>query len=208
MYYCLSCYPQFSVALAEAIDAIRNKYDPTAPYYPPHITVVFPTHDRIGLEPLSAHLEDVLSRWKAFTIRLGGFEKQPNHWMLLRLQRGEAEFKELYRDIHTGILESGSSRGKYRPHISLGLFTKVGIARDWFNPQESDFDPVLYQEALSSVGSLPLAEDILIDKFVLGALRDTVIEWVRGKRPCIPDDAHEIVLREFCLQSPGSRFTT
>jgi len=199
MYYCLSCYPQFSGALAEAIDAIRNKYDPTAPYYPPHITVVFPTHDRIGLQPLSAHLEDILSRWKPFTIRLGGFEKQPNHWLLLRLQNGEAEFNQLYREIHTGILKDGSSRGNYRPHISLGLFTKKGIARDWFDPHESDFDTALYQEAMPLVNSLPLAEDVAVDNFVLGALKDTVIEWVRGKRPGIPNDAHEIILRKFLL---------
>lgn len=199
MYYCLSCYPQLSVTLAEAINTIRSKYDPTAPYYPPHITVIFPTHDRIGLQPLTDHIEEILSRWTPFTIRLGGFEKQPNHWLLLRLITGEAEFKELYRDIHTGILEDGSSRGKYRPHISLGLFTKKGVARDWFDPHESDFDPVLYQEAMSSVNSLPLEEDILVDKLVLGALKDTVIDWVRGRRAGIPDDAHEVILREFRL---------
>ncbi len=199
MYYYLISHPQLSAALADAIDAIRNAYDPTARYFAPHVTVVFPTHDRIGLQPLTHHIEGILSRWRPFTIRLGEPERTPNHWLLLRLQKGEAEFKKLYRELHTGILEDGSARGEYRPHMSLGLFTKKGISRDWFDPRESDLDPALYREAMGSVNSLPLAEDILVDRFVLGALKDTVIEWVRGKRTGIPDDAHEIILREFRL---------
>lgn len=199
MYYCLSFYPQLSAALADAIDAIRTRYDPTSPFYKPHIAVIFPTHDRVGIQPLTTHIQYTLSDWKPFEIQLGGIEKKPNHWLLLGLQKGEAEFRKLYRELHTGILDDGRDLDKYKPLMSLGLFIREGVAHDWFDPRESDFDQKLYQEALPTVNSLPLSENILVDKFVLGALKDTVIEWVRGKRTSIPDDAHETIMHEFYL---------
>lgn len=199
MYYGLSFYPKLSSKLSDAINAIRSKYDPTSPFYKPHITVVFPTHERVGIQPLTQHIQNVLNNWNPFEIRLGGLEKKPNHWLLLGLRKGGAEFKRLYRELHTGILADDRDLNKYTPHISLGLFVKEGTAHDWFNPRESDFDHERYQHALPLANSLPLSESILVDKFSLGALSDAVIEWIRGKRIHIPEDAQETILREFSL---------
>jgi len=199
MYYCLSFYPQLSAMLADAINAIRSRYDPTAPFYNPHITVVFPTHERVGIQPLTSHIQDVLSNWRPFQIQLGGLEKKPNHWLLLGLRDGEAEFKRLYRELHTAVLADDRDLNKYTPHIGLGLFVKEGAAHDWFNPRESDFAQEQYQEALPLAHSLPLSERILVDKFLLGALKDTVIEWTRGKRIHIPEEAQETTVGEFSL---------
>lgn len=199
MYYCLSFYPQLSKVLADAINTIRSRYDPTAPFYDPHITVVFPTHDRIGLQPLTSHIHDVLSRWRPFEIQLGGLELRTNFWLLLGLSDGKAEFKSLYRELYTEVLDDGRDLDKYVPHIGLGLFVKKGTVHDWFNPRPSDFDKALYQEALPLLNSLPLSESIVVDKFHLATFRDSVIEWTRGKRIQIPDDAHETIVREFPL---------
>lgn len=199
MYYCLSFYPQLSTILAAAINAIRSRYDPTAPFYDPHITVVFPTRDRVGIQPLTSHIHDVLSKWKPFEIQLGGLELTPNYWLLLGLSDGDAEFKSLYRELYTEVLADGRDLNKYSPHIGLGLFVKEGTAHDWFNPRPSDFDQSLYQEALPLANSLPLSERIIVDKFHLVNLRDSVIEWTRGKRIHIPEDAQETIVGEFSL---------
>jgi 2'-5' RNA ligase len=199
MYYCLSFYPNLSPQLTEAIEAIRSAYDPTSKFYKPHITVVFPTHERVGEQPLIDHVQRVLGGWRPFEIRLGGLHKQSNHWLLLGLREGEADFKRLYREIHTGILADGRDLNRYTPHLSLGLFVKQGIAHDWFNPRESDFDCKRYEEALRKVEVLPLSESVIVDKLLLGTLSDSVIEWTKGKRVHIPDDADETIVREFIL---------
>ena len=199
MYFNLSFYPQFGTRLAEAINAIRSKYDPTSPFYEPHITVIFPTHERIGRQNLIDHIQDILDKWKPFEIQLGGLDLRPNHWLLLGLQKGKAEIKRLYKELHAGILSDGRDLSKYNPHLSLGLFIKEGTAHDWFNPRESDFDQERYQEALLLANSLPLSESVLIDKFLLGSFPDTVIEWIRGKRIHIPQDAQETIVHEFIL---------
>ncbi len=198
MYYCLSFYPQLGQESAEAIREVRDRYDPTAPYFEPHIAVVFPTHERIGKQRLIDHIQNVLSNWKPFEIQLGGLDMRPNHWLLLGLQRGQAEFKKLYKEFHTGIL-AGADPDKYTPHLSLGLFVKEGVAHNWFEPQESDRDEKRYQEALPLANSLPLSEVIVVDSFILGAIPDTVIEWTRGRLINIPDEAEETIIHEFIL---------
>ena len=134
MNYCLSTYPHMSNTLSQAINAIRSKYDPTAPFYEPHIAVVFPTHERVGLEPLVQHIQRVLSGRVRFEIQLGGLKLTSNHWLLLGLSKGEAEFKRLYRELYTGILDDNRDLDRYTAHMSLGLFVKEGAAHDWFNP--------------------------------------------------------------------------
>jgi hypothetical protein len=199
VYYCLSFYPQLSKILADAINAIRSRYDPTAPFYAAHITVIFPTHERVGLQPLTSHIQEILSNWRPFEIQLGGLELTHNYWLLLGLREGEEEFKRLYRDLHTAVLADDRDLNKYTPHIGLGLFVRPGTRHDWFNPRPSDFDQALYQKALPLANSLTLCERIIVDKFHLVTLRDSVIEWTRGKRIHIPEDAQETIVREFPL---------
>jgi 2'-5' RNA ligase len=183
MYYCLSFYPMLSQKLSALIGEIRSAYDPTSRYYKPHVTLIFPTHDRVGEQPLIDHIQNVLGNWSQFEIRLGGLHKTPSHWLLLGLQDGEEDAKRMYRELHTGILDDGRDLSRYRPHIGLGLFVKTGVAHHWFNPRESDFDREKYQEALQLTEDLPLAEDLLVDKLLLGALSDSVIDWVRDVAP-------------------------
>jgi 2'-5' RNA ligase len=199
MYYCLSFYPQLSPELTRAIDAIRSVYDPTSPYYTPHITLIFPTHHRVGQQPLISHIEQVLRGWSPFEIRLGGFQRSPNHWLFLNVYEGETEVKRLYRELHTGVLDDGRDVNKFVPHLGLGLFVKEGCIQDWFNPRESDFDKERYEVALRQAETLPLAERIRVEKLVLGTISDAVIDWTRGQRADLPEDAYETAVRDFRL---------
>ena len=204
MYYCLSFFPPLSVELAESIASIRRVYDPTAWFIKPHITLIFPTHDSVGEQRLINHIEQVLSGWSPFEIRLGGFCKSRDHWLFLSLQEGEAEVKRLYRALHTGIMDDGRDFSRYVPHLGLGLFLKEGATYDWRHPQESDFDRERYEEALRRAEALHLSGTVLVDRLLLTTISDEVIEWTTGKRAGLPDDAKEITVREFHLGHPGA----
>ncbi len=199
MFYCLIFYPQFSPELAESIDAIGSAYNPASGFIKPHITIIFPVQDSVGEQSLINHIQDVLGDWSPFTIRLGGFHRTANHWLFLTLPEGEAEVKRLYQALNTGILDDGGDFSWFLPHISLGLFVKEGITQDWRNPREEDFDPERYEEALRLAKALPLSESILVEKLQLVTIPDSVIDWTRGRRATIPDDADTDVVREFRL---------
>jgi 2'-5' RNA ligase len=202
MYYCLSFCPQLSAPLAESIEAIRREYDPTSIFIKPHVTIIFPTPDSVGKQALIMHIEQVLSGWNPFEIRLGGLHKSPDHWLSLRLQEGEAEVKRLYRALHAGILDNGRDLNRFVPHLGIGLFLKKGCIYDWRNPRESDFDRQRYEEALRRAEALPLSERITVGKLLLTTISDAVIEWTTGRRASLPDDAEEVALREFRLGHP------
>ncbi len=204
MYYCLSIFPRLSVELTESIAAIRRVYDPTSGFIHPHITLIFPTHDSIGEQPLINHIQNVLGDRSPFEVRLGGFHKSRDYWLSLRLQEGEEEVKGLYRGLHTGILADGRDLNRFVPHLGLGLFIKEGCAYDWRNPREADFDRPRYETALRRAEALPLSERISVEKLSLTTISDTVIEWTTGKRAALPDDAEEVTVREFRLGHHGA----
>jgi 2'-5' RNA ligase len=199
MYYCLSFYPQFSPDLAKTINAIKSAHDPTAPYYPPHITLIFPTHHSVGEQVLINHIEKVLRGWSPFEIRLGGLRLSRDYWLFLLVAEGEEHLKRLYRDLHTGFLDDGRDANWFLPHVGLGLFVKKGHPHDWRNPQEADFDRERYENALPLAETLPLAERIQVEKLVLGTISDAVIDWTRGRRTDLPEDAYETAVRDFRL---------
>jgi len=199
MYYCLSFVPQLSGELDAAIADIRKTYDPTAFFITPHITLVFPTHDSIGEQALISHIQEVLKDWRPFNIKFGGLHKNRDHWLFLMVQEGEEEIKRLYRVLHTGILDDGRDVSKFLPHLGLGLFIKKGCLYDWRNPREEDFDQERYDKALRKAQKLSLSESVTVDKLVMTKISDEVIEWTRGERLFLPEDAEDLVVREFEL---------
>ncbi len=199
MYYCLSFIPQLSPELFAAITDIRKTYDPTAFFIPPHITLVFPTPDSIGEQALISHIQEVLKDWRPFNIKFGGLRRNRDHWLFLMVQEGEDEIKKLYGVLHTGILDDGRDVSKFLPHLGLGLFIKEGHPYDWRNPREEDFDQARYDKALRQAQNLPLAESVTVDKLVMTKISDEVIGWTRGERLFLPEDADDLVVREFEL---------
>ena len=181
MYLALVFYPQLDSRLMESIDRIRRKYDPTVGWSKTHITVIFPVPDSVGEEKLVNHIERVLENRKSFIVRLGGFHKSHDHWLFLNVTEGGDEFKTLYRDLYTGILE------EYRrddigfvPHVGLGLFVKADSRYDWDHPHENDFDRERYEEALRQAKALPLDSSCFMNKLHLVSIPDEVLEWATG----------------------------
>jgi 2'-5' RNA ligase len=200
MYYVLIFYPQLNAELAESIDAIRRKHDPTVGFAKPHITVLHPVPDSIGEPQLISHIQSVLNDWSPFEIRLGGFHKSHDHWLFLTLREGEAQVKQLYRSLYTGILaEYRRDDIEFVPHLGLGLFIREGSKYDWDNPQEADFDQERYGEALQQAKALPLHSRFAVEKLHLTKVPHEVLEWATGKRADIPEDSQLVEVREFLL---------
>jgi 2'-5' RNA ligase len=200
MYYALSFYPRLSAELSASIDAIRREYDPTSGFTKPHITVLFPVPGSVGQGQLIGHIQNVLSDWSTFKIRLGGLHKSHDHWLFLTLIDGEAQVRKLYDALYTGILAKYRRDDiKFVPHLGLGLFIKKGSTYDWDNPRDSDFDRDRYEEALSKAKALPLPSSISVEKFELTKIPDVILEWATGKRASIPDDSQIVQVREFRL---------
>ena len=200
MYYTLSWYPQLSAELSESIDAIRREYDPTSGFTKPHITVLFPVPGSVGEGRLISHIQNVLSDWTPFKIRLGGFHKSPDHWLFLTLKEGEAQVKKLYQLLYTGILADYRRDDiEFLPHLGLGLFMKEGTTYNWDHPQESDFERARYEEALHQAKALPLPSSLSVETLVLTKIPDVILEWATGKRASIPEDSRTVEVRRFRL---------
>jgi 2'-5' RNA ligase len=205
MYYALSLYPQLSAELSESIDGIRREYDPMSGFTKPHITVLFPLPGSLGEAELISHIQNVLSDWTPFEIRLGGFHKSHDHWLFLTLKEGEAQVKKLYQALYTGMLaEHRRDDIEFVPHLGLGLFIKDGSTYNWDNPRESDLDRERYEEALCRAKALPLPASIWVEKLQLTKIPDVILEWATGKRASIPEDSRIVEVREFRLGNQGA----
>jgi 2'-5' RNA ligase len=205
MYYALNFYPLLSAEFSEPIDAIRREYDPTSDFTKPHITVLFPIPGSVGERRLISHIQNVLSDWTPFEIRLGGLHKSHDHWLFLTLKEGEAQVKKLYRLLYTGVLAQYRRHDiEFVPHLGLGLFVKDGATYDWGNPQESDFDRERYEEALRRAKALPLPSSISVEKLHLTKIPDVILEWATGKRASLPADSRIVEVREFRLCHQGA----
>lgn len=205
MYYALNFYPHLGAELAESIDAIRRQYDPTSGFTKPHITVLFPVPASVGEGRLISHIQNVLSEWRPFEIRLGGFHKSRDHWLFLTLKDGEAQVKKLYQALYKGILaEYRRDDIEFVPHLGLGLFIKEGSTYDWDNPQEADFDRERYEKALRQAKALPLPSSTSLDALHLTKIPDVILEWATGKRASIPVGSQIAAVREFPLGNQGA----
>lgn len=205
MYYTLNIYPQLSAELAQSIDAIRRKHDPTVGFAKPHITVLFPVPDSVGEPRLISHIQSVLSSWNPFRIRLGGFHKSQDHWLFLTLTEGEAQVKQLYRSLYTGILtEYRRDDIEFVPHVGLGLFIKEGSQYDWGDAQKADFDQERYEEALQQAKALPCHSSVAVQRLHMTKVPHEVLEWATGRRAKIPEDSQLVEVLEFLLGNPGA----
>lgn len=202
MYYALVFYPVIDRGL---IDKLRRTYDPTVDVIGPHVTVLFPVPERVGEVQLVDHIRSVLDGREPFEVRLGGFRKSPDHWMLLTLQEGNQTVKELYRSLYTGILgEFRRDDIEFVPHLGLGLFLKEGARYDPWNPQESDLAAAEYESALQEAKSLGVDFSSIVETLHLVTIPDELMGWITGQRPSFPTNARVKEVRQFRLGAEGA----
>ena len=179
MYFGLAHFLNFDTHL---IDRIRQKYDPTVDLIAPHITVLFPIHDTIKKSVLATHINKILKNWPPFQIHICGLCKSWDHWLLLGIEEGNAEVKDLYHEIYSGPLVTYKRDDiDFIPHISLGLFAKQSSSYDYTNPKELIFDKHSYDNALREAESLNLNYNSVFDKLNLVILSDDFSKIDKGE---------------------------
>ncbi len=201
MPYALVHYPRIDRA---PIDAIRDRYDPTAHLIAPHITFLFPVPEHVGYQALVEHIERVLCDYAPFELSLAGFHKSPDHWLLLTVDEGARTVEEIYDALYAGLLMEYRADGiEFVPHLGLGLFLKSGEAYTPFEPRASAFDHVRYEVALEAATAARVGGRSLVDRLHLIHLPDAAFQWAIGRAPTIPAAARVVNRRQFRLGPPG-----
>ena len=113
-------FPKFSNI--EAIQAVRERFDPLANYITPHITLVFPFESALSTEELKAHLCHTLAGMKQFTVNLNGVTGDfRDGYLFLNVKQGNDSIIDLHDRLYSGALEPFLLRKvTYCPHITVG----------------------------------------------------------------------------------------
>ncbi len=121
-------FPQFDNI--NAIDEIREKYDPLANHVRPHITLVFTFESNLTSLEIKEHLEKVLSEISSFRLAMHVVIKIDNPlgmYLFLNINEGVEEIKKLSLKLYEGILEPYKAdwfnEKTFLPHMTLGNFT-------------------------------------------------------------------------------------
>ena len=197
MHYVLVIYPRVDEAL---VGTIRRKYDPTVDVIAPHLPVVYPVPESIGLDRLSSHIGSVAADTPPFDIRLGRLNRSSDHWLFLTPARGAEDLTQLYWRLHTGVLaEFRAVDGPFVPHVALGHLLRPGATYDWEHPREEDFDTSRYEVAFREAQPLLASSPQRVDTVHLVAVPDEVLEWSGGERAALPRGLRVTDVRTFLL---------
>mgnify|MGYP003612882315 CR=1 FL=1 len=122
----------------DAIQSIRQRFDPLAKYIAPHLTIVFPFESALSTEELSAHLSNALTGLKKFDVRLQGITGDfRDGYLFLNVKRGNDPIIDLHDRLYQGTLEPFLFRKvTYCPHITVGRLE-----------QQTEFDQALEELA-------------------------------------------------------------
>ena len=105
----------------EAINALRDQYDPYRDLIDAHITIVFPV--QVERSPLEKHISEILAGWSPFTTRLKGLHLSFDQWLFLTVEGGNDKLVSLFEAMYTGFLAPHRRHDiEYIPHIGLGYF--------------------------------------------------------------------------------------
>jgi 2'-5' RNA ligase len=142
---------------AEPIGSFRRAYYPTAHLVKPHLTLVFPVPAAIGRDAFRDHVREVVSRTRAFDIRLRGLDKSWDHWLFLAVAQGLDKVIALHDALYTGILLPYLwTQQPYVPHVGLGHFAEEQDTHDPLNFRPRAFDRARFNEARQEAEALPL----------------------------------------------------
>jgi 2'-5' RNA ligase len=169
VYYILVYNPKFDKRTEDNIEIFRRKYDSFVDYWEPHMSFVFPVPcSEIKETELITHIKSVLKKWKPFRIRIGGFEKSWDHWLLLLLKEGNEKVIALHDELYNGILSSYLRKDiEFVPHIGLALLVSKDSGFNVMDPKVVDFEEKLYHQALAEAESLKIDSSDIVDRLFL-----------------------------------------
>lgn len=131
-------FPNFSNV--EAIDAIREKYDPLYNFIGPHLTLIFPFQSELTTKELIEHMENHLKEVGPFELIARGVTGASDGYVFLDIKIGNDSIIELHDKLYRGILKPYHNRFiPYIPHITIA---KINNENDYGEVVRklSDFD--------------------------------------------------------------------
>ena len=125
----------------DAIQAVRERFDPLAKYIAPHITLVYPFESALSTEELRIHMARALKGVKRFSVQLRGITGDFREgYLFLNVKRGTDPIIDLHDRLYQGVLEPFLFRKvTYCPHITVGRLE-----------QQTEFDQALKELAAFS----------------------------------------------------------
>ena len=122
----------------DAIQAVRERFDPLAGYIAPHITLVFPFESTLLTEELRIHMARALKGVKRFSVQLRGITGDfRDGYLFINVKRGNDSIIDLHDRLYQGALEPFLFRKvTYCPHITVGRLE-----------QQTEFDQALEELA-------------------------------------------------------------
>ena len=106
----------------DAIQAVRQQFDPLAKFIAPHITIVFPFESELSAKELREHLDCALKGVKKFNVRLNGITGDfRDGYLFLNVKQGNDAIIDLHDRLYRGVLEPFLFRKvTYCPHMTVG----------------------------------------------------------------------------------------
>ncbi|MEA4914205.1 MAG: 2'-5' RNA ligase family protein [Christensenella sp.] len=106
----------------DAIQAVRERFDPLASFIAPHITLVFPFESELSTQEIGDHVRRAIEGVKRFPVQLssvtGDFR---DGYLFLNVKRGNDEIIDLHDRLYRGVLEQYLFRKvTYCPHVTVG----------------------------------------------------------------------------------------
>lgn len=135
------------------INKLRSRYDPYHNLIGPHITLIFPTPESVGIQELRNHVKRVISKQTPFDIHFFGLEKSWDHWLNILVKDGNRELVDLHDELYSGVMASFLRKDlPFMPHVGLGLFTQGEYSV--FNPEAFELNDGQYRKALKEAESM------------------------------------------------------
>jgi hypothetical protein len=142
-----------------AIQGIREKYDPLAHYIAPHITVVFPFESDLPANALKRHCGEALKGVEKFRIGLKNFTGDcRDGYLFLNVKRGNDQIIELHDRLYSGILgDFCNKRITYCPHLTVGRLQEQAAfdrAVDEISRYDESFETVVEKVSVENINAV------------------------------------------------------
>ncbi len=107
----------------EAIQQLREKYDPDFLIIPPHMTLLYPIQTTTEKQ-LIQKVKMVIDQFHAFPILLAGIAKTHDNCLFLLIKENEHIIKDIHKKFSSYITPNIPDMQSFTPHITLGCFQK------------------------------------------------------------------------------------
>ena len=117
--YAIVAFPTFDSP--EAIEGVRQVFDPHASLLPAHITLVFPFTASQDAASLRAHLHALIATTSGFDVTLAPPSVEQDQYLCLRVEAGRRQVIDLHDTLYSGPLQPYLSlTHPYDPHVTIG----------------------------------------------------------------------------------------